>query len=80
MSPLVLSCISTAPDAVSKTSVMRVNGLEVLGKARTSCLVNMACRFQKKFSWLGPQTQGVNCLVRSRRGHAMLEKKGMNFQ
>ena len=79
MSPLVLSYISTAPDAVSEASVMRMNGLEVLGKARTSCLVNMACRFRKEFSWLGPQTQGVDCLVRSRRGHVMLEKKGMNF-
>ena len=47
---------------------MRVKGLEVLGKARTSCLVNVACRFWKAFSWSGLQVQGVDCLVRSRRG------------
>ena len=45
MSPLVLSCISTAPDAVSEAFVMRVKGLEVSGKARIGCLVNTVCRF-----------------------------------
>ena len=80
MSPLVLSCISTAPDAVSKASVMRVKDLEVSGKARTGCLVNAVCRFWKAFSWSSPQAQRFVCLVRSRRGQAMLEKEGMNFQ
>ena len=50
MFSLVLSCISTAPDVVSEEFVMRVKGLEILEKARTSCLVNVACRFQKAFS------------------------------
>ena len=68
MSLLVLSCISTAPDAVSEASVMRVKALEVLEKARTSCLVNVVCRLQKAFSWLGSQIQGDGCLVRSKRG------------
>ena len=79
MSLFALCCISTAPDAVSEASIMRVKDLEVLGKVRTSCLVNVACRLQKVFSWLGPQVQEVNCLVRSKRGHAMSEKEGMNF-
>ena len=57
---------------------MRVKGLEVSGKARTGCLVNVACRFWKAFSWSGSQVQGVDCLVRSRRGCAMLEQEGMN--
>ena len=80
MSPLVLSCIRTAPDAISKASVIKVKGLEVLEKARISCLVNVACRLQNVVSWLGPQVQGFGCLVRSKRGGAMSEKKGMNFQ
>ena len=53
MSPLALSCISTAPDAVSKMSVIRVKGLEVSGKAKTGYLVNVACRFWKAVSWSG---------------------------
>ena len=44
MSPLVLSCISTAPDAISKALVMRMKSLEVSGKARTGCLVKAVCR------------------------------------
>ena len=80
MSPLALSCIGTAPDAISKALVMRVKGLEVSGKARTGCLVNMVCRLWKVVSWMGPQVQGFDCLVRSKRGWAMLEKEGMNFQ
>ena len=79
MFPLVLSCISTAPDAVSKASIIRVKSLEVLEKARTGCLVNVVCRFWKVFFWSGPQVQGVDCLVRSRREQAMLEKEGINF-
>ena len=79
MSPLVLSCIRTAPDAISKASIIRVKGLEVLGKARTSCLVNVACQLWNVVSWLGPQVQGFDCLVRSRRGQAMSKKEGMNF-
>ena len=58
---------------------MRVKGLEVSEKARTGCLVNAVCRLQNALSWLGPQVQGFNCLVRSRRGQAISEKKGMNF-
>ena len=79
MSPLELSCINTALEAVSEASVMRVKGLEISGKARTSCLVNMVCRLQKACFWSGLQVQGFDCSVRSRRGQAMLEKKGMNF-
>ena len=79
MSLLALSCISTAPDAISKASIIRVNSLEVLEKARTSCLVNVVCRFQKAFSWSGPQVQGFDYLMRSRRRQAILEKEGMNF-
>ena len=45
MSPIALCCISMVPDAISKASVMRVKDLEVLGKARTSCLVNIVWRF-----------------------------------
>ena len=74
MSPLELSCINTALEAVSEASVMRVKGLEISGKARISCLVNVVYRFWKTFSWSGPQVQGFDCLVRSRRWQAMLEK------
>ena len=59
---------------------MKVKSLEVLGKARTGCLVNAVCRLQNMFSWSGPQVQGFDCLVRFRRGWAMSEKKGLNFQ
>ena len=75
----MVGCIRTAPDAINEASIMRVKGLEVSGKSRTGCLVNMVCRFQKVFSWSGPQAQGVDCLVRSRRGQAMSKKEGMNF-
>ena len=50
MSPLTLSYIRTAFDAVNKASVIRVKGLEVLGKARTGCLVNVFCRLQNAVS------------------------------
>ena len=79
MSPLALSCISTPPDAISEVFIIRLKGLEVSGKARTSCLVNTVCRLQKMVSWLGPQVQGFDYLIRSKRGQAMSEKKGMNF-
>ena len=79
MFPLALGCISTAPDAISKASIIRMKDLKVLEKARIGCLVNVACRFWKAFSWFSPQVQGVDCLVRSRRGRAMSEKEAMNF-
>ena len=79
MSLLVLGYISTASDAISEASIMRVKGLKVLGNARTGCLVNAACRLRNAFSWSGPQVQGFDCLVRSRRGQAILKKEGMNF-
>ena len=79
MSSLLLSCIRTAPDAVNEASIMRMKSLEVSGKARTSCLMNVFCRLQNAVSWSGPQVQEFDCLVRSRRGWAMSEKEGMNF-
>ena len=35
MSPFVLCCISTDPDAVKEASVMREKGLDILEKAST---------------------------------------------
>ena len=59
MSSLVLGYISTASDAISEASIMRVKGLKVLGNARTGCLVNAACRLWNAFSWSGPQVLTV---------------------
>ena len=58
---------------------MRVKGLEVSGRARTSCLVKAVCRLWKVVSWSGPQVQGDDCLVRFKKGQVRLEKEGMNF-
>ena len=32
-------------NTISKASVMRMKGLEMLGKVRTDCLINVVCRF-----------------------------------
>ena len=53
MSLFALWYISMAPNNIREVFDMGVKGLEMSGKVRASCLVNVVWRFQKGFFWSG---------------------------
>ena len=66
--------------AVSEASVMTVKGLMVSGRARTGPWVKVAFSVLNAASHSVVQSHFAPFLVRSWRGHAIVEKSGMNFR
>ena len=79
-SPLKSVCMRTAPVAVREALVMTVNGLVMSGRVKTGSWVKVTCRVLNVVLHAIVQSHFTPFLVRSWRGHAIVEKSGMNFQ
>ena len=66
-------CSRMAPIAKSLASVIRWNGQEWSGRAKTGAVVKAWMRAQKAVSAAPFQMNGVSFFVRSKRGLAMVE-------